>query len=125
MAGAKTWLIPDGYLPREGASGAYTGHDCLCLLNTTARDARVWIDIYFEDREPVEGLEISLRARRCLHLRMDRPDMLAGFEMPREVPYALRVRSDQPIVVQYSRLDVTQPNMAFLSVMGFPTEEET
>jgi hypothetical protein len=120
MAGARTWLISDGYLPAKGPPGVYAGHDCVCLLNTTAQEASVWLDVYFEDRDPVEGLEVCLPAKRCLHLRMDRPEALGGFEMPREVPYALRVRSNQPIVVQYSRLDVTQPNMAFLSVMGFP-----
>lgn len=124
MVGARTWLIPDGYLPAKGPPGAYAGHDCVCLLNTAAQEATVWLDIYFEDRDPVEGLEVRLPARRCLHLRMDRPEALGGFEMPREVPYALRVRSDRPIVVQYSRLDVAQPNMAFLSVMGFPIDDE-
>jgi len=121
MAGTKTWFIPDGYLPAQGPPGAYAGHDCVCLLNTMTQEATVWLDIFFEDRDPVEGLEVRLPARRCLHLRMDR---LEGFEMPREVPYALRVRSNLPIVVQYSRLDVSQANMAFLSVMGFPQDEE-
>ncbi|PZA05743.1 MULTISPECIES: sensory rhodopsin transducer [unclassified Meiothermus] len=121
--GARTWFVPDGYLPAKGPGGAYVGHDCVCLLNTTSQEARVWLDIYFEDRDPVEGLEVRLPPKRCLHLRMDRPEMLSGFEIPREVPYALRVRSSVPIVVQYSRLDVTQANMAFLSVMGFPQDE--
>lgn len=122
-SGAQTWFVPDGYLPAKGPEGGYVGHDCVCLLNTTPQEAQVWLDIYFEDQEPVEGLEVRLAPKRCLHLRMDKPEMLGGFEMPREVPYALRVRSSVPIVVQYSRLDVTQSNMAFLSVMGFPQDE--
>ncbi|MCL4454405.1 MAG: sensory rhodopsin transducer [Deinococcus sp.] len=120
MEGAKTWLIPDGYLPAKGPDGHYAGHDCVCLLNTSSENAMVWLDVYFEDRDPVEDLEVRLAAKRVLHLRMDKPEMLGGFQMPREVPYALRVRSDTPISVQYSRLDVTQANMAFLSTMAFP-----
>jgi hypothetical protein len=30
----------------------------------------------------------------------------------------MRIRSDIGIVVQYGRLDVTQPNMAFLATLG-------
>jgi hypothetical protein len=40
----------------------------------------------------------------------------------RGVPYALVITADEPIVVQMSRLDTTQPNMAFLSTMAYPVE---
>jgi len=123
MEGARCWLIPDGFLPPEGPPGVYQGHDCLCLLNTGGEAAEVWIDLFFEDRDPVEGIAVRLGARRCLHLRMDRPEALGGFELPRGVPYAVRVRASHPIVVQYSRLEVAQPNLALLSVMGYPLED--
>ncbi|MBF6594085.1 MAG: hypothetical protein IVW51_06515 [Thermaceae bacterium] len=117
--GAKTWIFPDGYLPAQGPEGNYVGHDCICMVNTSDQDASVLLDIFLEDREPVLDIEIRLPAQRSLHLRMDKPEMLGGYELPRETPYSARVRSNVPIVAQYSRLDVTQPNMAFLSVMGF------
>ncbi|MBM3891372.1 MAG: hypothetical protein FJ388_19845, partial [Verrucomicrobia bacterium] len=49
-----------------------------------------------------------------------KPEELGGFEVPAGVPYALRVESDVPVVVQHSRLDTTQPNCASLSVMAHP-----
>ncbi|MEZ0348356.1 MAG: sensory rhodopsin transducer [Thermus sp.] len=118
---ARTWLVPDAYLPAKG-EGVYLGHETLCLLNVEAEPVEVWLDFFFEDRDPVEGIEVRLPPKRVLHLRLDRP--LGGFEVPREVPYAIRVRASRPIGVQYSRLDVTQPNMAFLSVMAWPWEDE-
>jgi len=118
---ARTWLVPDAYLPREG-EGSYRGHETLCLLNVDPIPVKVWLDLFFEDRDPLEGLEVDLPPKRVLHLRLDYP--IGGFVIPREVPYALRVRASHPIAVQYSRLDVTQPNMAFLSVLAWPWEDE-
>jgi hypothetical protein len=40
------------------------------------------------------------------------------------VPYAIRVTSDVNIVVQHSRLDVTQTNMALFTTMGWPQPDE-
>lgn len=117
--GATMWLIPDAYLPAAGA-GPLLGHEAICILNTGEEPARVEVDFYFEDREPYLGVPVRVGPRRTLHVRTDRPEMLNGFAVPRQVPYALRVRSDVPIVVQYSRLDVTQPNLALMTAMAFP-----
>lgn len=120
--GAKTWTIPDAYLPAKGPKGAkgYVGHESLCVLNTSAKDAHLRIGFYFADRAPVTDVAVTVPAQRCLHLRFDNPDHLGGFVVPREVPYGLRVDSDVAVVVQHSRLDVTQPNMAFLSAVAHP-----
>jgi len=117
--GCKTWLIPDAYMPEVG-SGKYVGHEALCMLNTGEVPAQVELDFYFEDRPPIKGVPVTLEAERTWHLRLDRPEQLGGVVIPREVPYAIRVRSNVPIVVQYSRLDVTQPNMSLFTTMGWP-----
>jgi hypothetical protein len=119
--GATVWLIPDGYLPPRG-EGPLEGHEAICLLNTGERDAHVSVDLYFEDREPVLGIPVVVGARRTLHLRTDRPAMLGGFEVPRGIPYAIRVRSDVPITVQYSRMDTSQPNLTLMTTLGYPVD---
>lgn len=119
--GRRVWYIPDGYLPpltpgqRERVS-----HESLCLLNATSREARVTLTFYFEDREPIRGIVLTLPPERTWHVRLDRPDQLGGYELPRGVPYALKVESDVPIIVQLSRMDVTQPNLALMTTMGYP-----
>jgi hypothetical protein len=117
--GATTWLIPDAYLPAAG-DGAVQGHEAICILNTTDQTAAVVLDFFFEDREPHLGVPVTVGPRRTLHLRTDRPQMLGGFVVPRQVPYAVRVRASVPVVVQYSRLDVSQPNLALMTCLGYP-----
>ncbi|MDR7574219.1 MAG: sensory rhodopsin transducer [Armatimonadota bacterium] len=117
--GATTWLIPDAYLPAAG-QGELQGHEAICILNTGDQPAAVALDFFFEDREPRLGVPVTIGPRRTLHVRTDRPEMLGGFVVPRQVPYALRVRSSVPVVVQYSRLDVTQPNLALMTCVGYP-----
>ncbi len=120
--GRKTWLIPDAYLPEIG-SGKYQGHEAVCLLNTGSEPAQVWLDFYFEDRAPIKDVPVRLLAERTWHIRLDRPEQLGGVVIPREVPYAIRVRSNVNIVVQHSRLDVTQTNMALFTTMAWPAPE--
>ena len=117
-AGATHWTIPDAYMPQVGPGGDYVGHESVVCLNTGSVDAELAIHFFFADRPPVRNVQVVVPAERCIHFRFDQPDMLNGFEVPREVPYGLEVESSVPVVVQYSRLDVTQPNMAFLSAMG-------
>jgi hypothetical protein len=119
--GSKTWTIPDAYLPAIGKPGktGYVGHESLCVLNSSAKQATLRIGFYFADRAPLTAT-VTVPAQRCLHLRFDDPKQLGGFVVPREVPYGLRVESSVPVVVQHSRLDVTQPNMAFLSAIAHP-----
>lgn len=113
----KTWLIPDAYLPPAG-DGPPFGHEAVCILNTSTRDARVRLDLYFEDREPVLGIVAVVGAERSRHLRLDDPAALGGVAIPRETPYAIRLTSDVPVAVQYSRLDVTQPNYSLMTTVG-------
>lgn len=113
------WLIADAYLPAAGEGPPY-GHEAICLLNASDDEARIVLDLYFEDREPVRELEFWLRAERTLHLRTDRFSDHVRVDVPREVPYAIRVRSSVALGVQYSRLDVTQPNYSLMTTFVPP-----
>ena len=117
--GHKVWLIPDGYLP-DGEEGELVSHESICVLNVGQEAAHCVLDVYFEDRDPLKGIQFEVGAERTLHLRLDKPEMLSGVEIPRKVPYATRVTSDVPVVIQSSRLDITQPNLALFTSMGFP-----
>jgi hypothetical protein len=82
-------------------------HEAACLLNTGESDTHVRFTFFFEDREPIGPIELSLGARRTWHVRLDDPTSLGGVELPRGVPYAYAVESDEPIVLQHSRLDTS------------------
>lgn len=103
--GALTWLIPDAYLAAPADDDPINkNHESVCVLNTTVDDANLIFDFYFEDRDAVEGLQVTVPAKRCPHIRLDKAEQLAGYQIPFDVPYGIRIRSDVPITVQYSRM---------------------
>jgi len=119
--GAKVWLIPDGYLPVPPVdSKPYQSHEAICILNTGSQEAHIRLDIYFEDDEPIKDIPIFVGGERTLHVRLDWPEHLNGVRLPVGVPYAIRVRSDVPIIVQHSRLDTSQVNLALMTTIAHP-----
>ncbi len=121
--GRRVWYIPDGYLPPlSSGPSELVSHESLCLLNPSPQEAHVTLTVYFEDRDPLRGISLKVPPERTWHVRLDRPEQLGGHVIPRGVPYALKVESDVPIVVQLSRMDVTQPNLALMTTMGYPAE---
>jgi hypothetical protein len=114
--GARVLLIPDGFIPEE-SSGSQESHEAICVLNTSERHAKVSISFYFEDREPIKDVPVEVPAERTRHIRTDR---IEGVEVPRGVPYAVRVESDVPVTVQHSRMDTTQPALSLMTAMAYP-----
>jgi hypothetical protein len=117
--GALVWLIPDGFIP-ERSAGGLESHEAVCVLNASRREARLSMTFYFEDRGPVRGEGIVVPAERTRHLRTDRPGEVGGARVPRGVPYAVRVESDVPVVVQHSRMDTGQEALALMTALAYP-----
>lgn len=122
--GALTWLIPDAYLAEPTDDDPIMkNHEAICILNATPDDAHLEIDFYFEDRDPIENVKLTVPAKRCPHLRMDKPEQLGGHEIPFDVPYGVRIRSDVPIVVQYSRMYASGGNIdSVITTMAYSVE---
>jgi hypothetical protein len=116
--GEKIWIIPDGYIP-ELSSGALTSHESICVLNTSTEDAQLNFTIFFEDRDPIEHIAEVVAGRRTRHIRTSSLNN-NGTYIPVGVPYAIEVKSNIPIIVQYSRLDSTQAENALMSVIAHP-----
>lgn len=124
--GHRFWVVPDGYLASSpgvppGPSG-YTSHESVCILNDGGTPAHCKLHLYFEDREPLLDIPFDVEARRSLHLRLDRLKVPGGDLLPRDTPYSLTIESDHNIVVQHSRLDCTQENLALFTTMAFPVQ---
>lgn len=120
MSGKKQWYIVDGYRPspQPDPDAVYEGHESVMLLNTNNEDAHVLINIYFEDREPVENIEYIVPAKRIRCIRTDDSSVLGGVKLDVGVQYSLSIKSDVGIIVQYGRLDVQQSNMAYMALMA-------
>jgi hypothetical protein len=118
--GGKIWAIPEGYIPSKstGPHPQMTSHETACILNTGDKDAHVGITIYYTDKEPVGPYKIVVAARRTKHIRFN--DLTDPVEIPKDTEYACVIESDQPIVVQHTRLDSRQAENALMTTMAFP-----
>ncbi|MCJ7842994.1 sensory rhodopsin transducer [Lederbergia sp. NSJ-179] len=121
MIGKKTWLIPDGFLQPK-STGDQVSHEAVCVLNVTGEKARIQLSFYFEDRDPMDSFFAECGSNRTHHIRLDQLKDQNGEEVPRNVPYAIKVDSDVPIIVQHSRLDTSQEALALFTTMGYPVE---
>ena len=122
VIGRKTWAIAEGYIPAAstGPAPQMTSHETACLLNAGDRDAHVLITIFFSDRAPVGPYRISVPARRTLHLRFN--ELEDPEPIPRDTDYSSVFQSDQPIVVQHTRLDSRQKANALLTTIAFASD---
>ena len=117
--GAKIWYFPDGYLPEKNLIGEMDAHEAMMFFNTSSENIEVKIDIYFSDQPPVKDIVVKVGSESVKTIRMDHPEDIANLTIPPLVQYAVRVRSEIPIVVQFGRLDTTQNNMAYYGSMGY------
>jgi hypothetical protein len=117
--GRKRWAIAEGYIPSQSffSDRALISHETACILNAGDRDAHVTITIYFADREPVGPYQVTVAARRTLHLRFN--DLKDPQAVPRDTDYASVFESDQAIVVQHTRLDSRHAEVSLLSTTAY------
>jgi hypothetical protein len=117
--GRNVWVIAEGYIPSESSYShrALVSHETACILNAGERDAHVDLTIYFADREPVGPYRVTVAARRTLHLRFN--DLEDPQPVPRDTDYASVFESDQPIVVQHTRLDSRRSEVSLMSTIAY------
>ncbi|WP_372620717.1 sensory rhodopsin transducer [Falsiroseomonas sp.] len=120
MIGRTAWAIAEGYIPGSSTGGgrAMESHETLCVLNPNESDATLELMLYFADREPVGPYRLQVPARRTRHIRFN--DLSDPAPVPRDTDYASVLRSDVPVVVQHTRLDSRQAELALLSTIAFP-----
>lgn len=121
--GRRLWAIAEGYIPADSTGGAdrrFVSHETACLLNAGNEPARVVITLYFKDREPAGPYRVEVPPRRTLHLRFN--DLDDPERVPRDTDYACTIESSVPIVVQHSRLDSRQAELALMSTIAYMQE---
>lgn len=117
--GRRTWVIAEGYIPSEstGEGPALASHETACILNTSDEDAHLEITVFLTDQEPLGPYRVTVPARRTLHQRFN--DLDDPAPIPRDTDYASVLVSDVPVVVQHTRLDTRQPELALLSTVAW------
>lgn len=117
--GKKIWAIAEGYIPKgsTGPEPQFTSHETACILNPNPKDAHIILTIYFSDRGPAGPYKITVPAERTLHLRFN--NLTDPEPIPLDTDYSSIICSDEPVVVQHTRLDSRQEANALLSTIAY------
>ena len=117
--GKKIWAIAEGFIPgySNGPPPDFISHEAACILNTSDEDAHVQVMLYFTDKEPVGPYNIVVPARRTKHFRFN--NLTDPQPIPLETNYSSVFISDQPIVLQYTRLDSRQNANALITTIAY------
>lgn len=117
--GKRLWVIAEGYIPPAGQDDTYelVSHEAACVLNTGDADAHLRITVFYTDREPAGPYRLVVPARRTRHFRYN--ELSDPEPIPVNTPYASVIESDVPVVVQHTRLDSRQANLALLSTVAY------
>ena len=116
--GKKIWIIPDCELPQEG-EGTLKGHESVIVVNDSDTDADIEVTLYFTDKECYNNIKWSVKAGRVRCFRMNNKDDMCGFTVPYDTQYAMKIKSNCNIVLQYGRLDNRQVNLASYTTLGY------
>lgn len=117
--GKTRWAIAEGYIPggSHGPAPQMESHETACLLNAGDATATVTITVFFADRDPAGPYTVEVPARRTRHLRFN--ELADPEPVPRDTDFATLIESDVPIVVQHTRLDSRQAELALLSTLAW------
>ncbi|HEV7802372.1 MAG TPA: sensory rhodopsin transducer [Burkholderiales bacterium] len=121
--GKKRWAIAEGYIPgaSTGDGRALVSHETMCMLNACDQDAHVQVMVYFANREPAGPYRITVPARRTVHTRFN--DLEDPAPIPEDTDFASVIESDVPIVVQHTRLDSRQAELALMSTIAYAASD--
>lgn len=122
--GKTEWVIPAGHIPLHstGQEPEFTSHDKISLLNTSGQPAKVQLTLFYADEDPVGPYNCQVAGQRIRKLRIN--ELIDPLPVFLDRPYALLVRSDQPVVVQFSRQSTQQRHEALAGGLAFAVKEK-
>lgn len=124
-AGNTIWMIPGGHIPLEstGKEPAFSSRDVICILNTNKQEAQVTLTVYYTNRTPAGPYTLNIKERSVRHLRFN--DLVDPEPIPLDTEYAVLVQSNIPVVVQFTRVNTGQPQLAGITSIAFPVDDES
>ena len=108
--------IPDGFWHSKG-NGEFPSHEAICVINPYTESLQVELTIYFENRDKMGGFIVKVDGERTLHIRLDKIVNNNNEHIPQDVPYAIEIKCDKDIPMQYSRMDTSQAEMSICTTM--------
>lgn len=104
VLGYTNYMFIDGDLPGNGDDMDLPGHEAMMITNKNTQDAHILVNLYFEDKDPVMGLHLTVPAQRVICIRMDLPICDEKFQIPFG-QYSCELECDIPVCASFGRLD--------------------
>lgn len=120
--GKLDWAFSGGRIPFEttGKEPQFNSHDKIAVLNTSVETAEIEIFIFYEDQEPVGTYEVEIEAQRLRKIRIN--DLIDPEAVRLDRNYGCYIRSNIPVVIQFSRIHTGQNANAIMGTMAFPAD---
>jgi hypothetical protein len=123
VLGRQRWAISAGSIPAHGhgREPEFTSRDCLSVLNSGDEVANVRVTVQYATRDQVGPYRLAVAPRRVRQVRIN--DLIFPEAVRLEEAYGLAIESDQPVVVQFTRMDTRERANAGLMTMGWSEPE--
>lgn len=120
--GKKEWVIPGGHIPFQstGKEPEFISQDRISVLNTNNKSVEISITIFYSDKETVSPVRIKIQAQRVRKIRIN--DIIGPFPVPLETDYALHIKSEEPVLIQFTRMNTGSDKAAIMGSMAFGTD---
>ncbi len=121
--GYKKWVIPGGHIPflSSGREPEMLSQDKIAVLNLNKKSVKIKMTIYHPDEEPIEGYPLEIEGERVRKFRVN--DLINPFPVVLEQDYSIVLEAEEPVVVQFLRMDTGYKNLAIMGTMAFGTNE--
>lgn len=123
--GKLNWAISAGRIPflTNGDEPEFTSHDKIAVLNTSGEKAYLELSIFYEDAEPVGLYKFEVAPHRLRKVRFN--DLIDPTAMQLQRNYGCLIKSNTPVVVQFSRMDTGAKANAQINTLAYPAENHT
>jgi hypothetical protein len=120
--GHRQWVIPGGNIPFKGSGKEpdFLSQDRIAILNPNKKTISIKLKIYFSDQEPFENYQLKIDGERLLKFRVN--DLIDPFPVPLEENYAIFIEAEEPVVVQFLRMNTGFKNLAIMGTIAFGNE---
>ncbi len=120
--GKLDWAISAGRIPfnSTGEEPMFNSNDRISVLNASDEEAVIEIFIFYDNEPPVGTYEVKIKAKRLRKIRFN--DLIDPEAMRLERNFGCYIRSNVPVVVQFTRVNTGQSANAMMGTTAFTAD---
>ncbi len=120
--GKLNWAFSGGKIPFDstGEEPMFNSHDKISVLNLAKEEAELEIFIFYEDEVPVGSYVVRVKPQRLRKIRIN--DLIDPAAVRLDRNYGCYIRSNIPVVIQFSRMHTGQKANAIMGTLAFPAD---